>query len=482
MHQLNNSLRFSASDLVGHLDCHHLTALDAAVARGSITKPKIWDPVLQTLVERGLAHEREYVETLKKSGLSVVEITGGGINTSQVDQTLAAMRSGADAIVQGALLNGAWSGRTDILRRVETPSALGAWSYEVIDTKLARETKGATVLQLSLYADLVSAVQGRMPEHMYVVTPGSGFEPERYRTADFAAYYRRARAGLEHFLAQGSSQAATYPEPNVHCDLCAWRVPCDRQRRDDDHLCLVAGISKVQMNELRGQAVSTLAELAQMPLPIQWKPERGSGASYERIREQARIQLEGRTSGKPVYETLAVFKDLGLSRLPAPSPGDVFFDLEGDPFIEDGGLEYLFGYSFDDAGMQYRGDWAVSREEEKRAFESFVDFAMARWEKYPDFHIYHYAPYEPGALKRLMGRYASREEEIDRMLHGQLFVDLYQIVRHAIRASVESYSIKELERFVGFDRTTQLADASRALAHIQTALELKDPEAVTQEL
>src|SRR5467141_1322837 len=188
MQHLNNSIRFSASDLVGHLDCHHLTALDAAVARGSITKPKIWDPVLQTLAERGLAHEREYVETLKQSGVSVVEIAGGGINASQADQTLEAMRSGADVIVQGAFLQGAWSGRADILRRVETPSDLGAWSYEVIDTKLARETKGATVLQLSLYADLVSAVQGQMPEHMYVVTPGSGFEPERYRTADFSAY------------------------------------------------------------------------------------------------------------------------------------------------------------------------------------------------------------------------------------------------------------------------------------------------------
>jgi uncharacterized protein len=32
---------------------------------------------------------------------------------------------------------------------VETPSALGVWSYEVIDTKLARETKGGTILQLS---------------------------------------------------------------------------------------------------------------------------------------------------------------------------------------------------------------------------------------------------------------------------------------------------------------------------------------------
>src|SRR5271166_881921 len=106
MQTIDSHIRFSASDLVGHLDCHHLTALDAAVARGSLNKPKIWDPVLQTLVERGLAHERQYVETLKASGVSVVEIAGGGINSSQVDQTLSAMRAGADVIVQGALLQG----------------------------------------------------------------------------------------------------------------------------------------------------------------------------------------------------------------------------------------------------------------------------------------------------------------------------------------------------------------------------------------
>src|SRR5258707_8445850 len=117
MQQVGKELRFSASDLVGHLDCHHLTALDAAVARGSLSKPKIWDPVLQALVERGLAHERAYVDTLRQTGLSVVEIAGGGINSTQVDQTVEAMRSGADVIVQGALLHGAWSGRADILRR-----------------------------------------------------------------------------------------------------------------------------------------------------------------------------------------------------------------------------------------------------------------------------------------------------------------------------------------------------------------------------
>jgi predicted RecB family nuclease len=482
MQKIGSELRFSASDLVGHLDCHHLTALDAAVARGTATKPKIWDPVLETLAERGRAHERQYVEKLKKSGLSVVEIAGGGVEPTQVYRTIEAMLLGADVIVQGAFIQGVWSGRTDVLRRIEIPSRLGAWSYEVTDTKLARETKGATVLQLSLYSELVAAVQGRVPEHMYVVTPGTGFEPEVYRTAEFAAYYRQVKKGLERFMGENGTPIITYPEPNPHCELCAWRVPCDQRRREDDHLCLVAGITKIQTNELRGHEVSTLATLAKVPLPLAWKPERGSAASYERVREQARIQLEGRVSGKPKYETLAVEKDLGLSRLPGPSPGDVFFDLEGDPFVEDGGLEYLFGYAFEEEGLQYSGDWAVSREDEKRVFETFVDFAMARWQKYPDFHIYHYAPYEPSALKRLMGRYASRQEEIDRMLHGQVFVDLLQVVRQGVRASVESYSIKELERFFGFNRGTPLKDASRALANIQTALEMGDPEAVTQEL
>jgi predicted RecB family nuclease len=418
----------------------------------------------------------------RSRALSVVEIEGGGLTSTQVALTLEAMRSGAAVIYQGALSQGVWSGRADILRRVEVASDFGAWSYVVVDAKLARETKGATVLQLSLYSELLAAVQGRLPEHMYVVTPGTGFEPEIYRTQSFGAYYRRVKKGLEQFMDGGGSPSTTYPEPNAHCELCAWRLPCDQRRRDDDHLCLVAGITKIQMNELRGQEVSTLATLAKMPFPLKWRPDRGSVGSYERIREQARIQLDGRVAAKPLYETLAVEKDLGLSRLPAPSPGDVFFDLEGDPFIEDGGLEYLFGYSFEDGGMQYRGDWAVSREAEKQAFESFVDFVMARWEQYPDFHTYHYAPYEPSALKRLMGRYASREEEIDRMLRGGLFVDLYQVVRHAVRASVESYSIKELEKFCGFGRGTKLTDASRALANIQTALELGDAEAVTAEL
>jgi predicted RecB family nuclease len=101
------------------------------------------------------------------------------------------MQRGVPIIVQGALAHQGWNGRADILRRIEVPSTLGAWSYEPIDTKLARETKAGTILQLCLYADLLGAMQGNAPEYMYVVALWSEFQPQQYRFADYAAYFRK---------------------------------------------------------------------------------------------------------------------------------------------------------------------------------------------------------------------------------------------------------------------------------------------------
>ena len=130
---------------------------------------------------------------------------------------------------------------------------------------------------------------------------------------------------------------------------------------------------------------------------------------------------------------------------------------------------------------RYTADWALSRAEEKAAFERFVDFVIGRLEEFPDLHVYHFAPYEPAALKRLMGRYATRENEIDRMLRAGLFVDLYAVVRHGIRASVESYSIKKLEPLYGFSRAVPLTDANGAMVKVQACLELDDLENIRDE-
>ena len=483
MKKVGSTFEFSATDLVGHLNCHHLTSLDRAVADGVLSKPKVWDPLLQILSERGAAHEQSYVEHLTEAGLDVVRIDGIEVTATAVAETHSAMLRGIPVIVQAALTHQGWNGRADILRRVEAPSGLGTWSYEPIDTKLARETKAGAILQLCVYADLLSDMQGLPPEYMYVVAPWSEFQPQQFRFADYAAYFRKAKRAL---VAGTAASAAddTYPDPIAHCDICRWRQTCDKRRRDDDHLCLVAGISKLQINELKAHGIATVQALAGMPLPLAWKPDRGSADSFIRVREQARIVVEARTAGAGKFELLPVETGFGLTRLPEPSVGDVFLDLEGDPFVGEHGLEYLFGYLFKDAegALVYEGDWALTRVDEKRAFEKFVDFVMARWTQFPSLHVYHYAPYEPAALKRLMGRYATREEEIDRMLRAGLFVDLYQIVRHALRASVESYSVKQMEPFYAFTRGTPLADANSALANFQAHLELGDAPSIADEI
>jgi predicted RecB family nuclease len=482
MLRIGETIHLSASDLVGHLNCRHLTNLDLAVANGTLAKPFVRDPLLEILAERGTAHEEAYIEYLRAKGLSIVALGGIGVDAISAGQTIDAMKAGAEVITQGALQLGHWSGRADILRRVETPSHLGAWSYEAIDTKLARETKAGTVLQICLYSELVGAVQKRVPEFAYVVAPGTGFEGQPFRVTDYAAYFRRVKRSLERAVTTDAS-LDSYPDPIAHCEVCRWRFECQEKRRIDDHLCLTAGISKSQIAELKRHDVSTLAKLASVPLPLPWKPDRGAVESYVKIREQARIQVEGRTKRQTLYEALPVLPGFGLSSLPQPSPGDVFLDLEGDPFVGDSGLEFLFGYAFEDTdgSTKYTGDWAISRIHERTAFEGFVDFLIARLEKHPDLHIYHFAPYEPAALKRLMGRYATREDELDRMLRAGLFVDLYAVVRKSIRASVESYSIKKLEPLYKFERSVSLTDANKALVKVQACLELGDVENIKDE-
>ena len=179
MQAIDGTLRLSATDIANHLACAHLTQLDRGAAEGRIAAPQWRDPSLELLRERGVRHERAYVAHLKGSGVDVVELAaedGAAPAAPAADRVLAAMRAGAGAIVQAPLGSGRWVGRADLLLRVEGASGLGDWSYEVVDTKLAQETRAGTVLQLCLYTDLLAELQGRVPELMHVVTPRPDFQ------------------------------------------------------------------------------------------------------------------------------------------------------------------------------------------------------------------------------------------------------------------------------------------------------------------
>jgi predicted RecB family nuclease len=468
-----HAIRLSATDLSNHLVCHHLTANDLAVARDTKAAPQWKSPDTWILQQHGLEHEHNYLDHLESLGFAISDLREIDAEERAIKETLAAMRSGAQVIAQATLRNGQWFGRADILRRVEKPSALGPWSYEVTDCKLSSETKAGTILQLSLYSELLEQAQCVAPEFMYVVPRTQHFEHETYRVLDYAAFFRQVKTRLEQAITAPGANS-TYPEPNSHCEVCRWGRECADRWRKDDHLSLVAGITRLQRKQFAAWNADTVEKLAAFPLPLPAKPNHGSAESYIRVREQARVQVAGRSQDARIFELIEIEPDCGLTKLPSPSAGDLFLDIEGDPFVGTNGLEYLFGVVyFDAAGVpayQYR--WARNPLEEKTAFEWIVDFILAAWSRYPGLHIYHFSPYEPGALKRLMGRYASREDDIDRMLRAMLFIDLHTITRQAIRASVEQYGLKHLEPFYGFKRQVRLSDATYAKRTIEHSLEL----------
>ena len=444
------------------------------------------DPMLEVLRERGLEHEAGYVRTLESSGKSVAAIARESLHP--LEDTLRAMRDGADVIVQARLEHGRWAGWADVLLRVDGESRLGPWRYEPIETKLARETRGSTLLQLCLYAELLEEMQGAAPEHLRVVVPDTAFVPERYRLDEFRAYFRLVRRNFEAEMEKappGSPEdVLPYPEPIAHCAICDWFRTCEERWSRDDAVCLVAGIQRSQRKELARRGVTTLAGLAEVPLPLAWRPERGSAASIERAREQARVQLEARVTGRPVHQLLLPVEErLGLAALPEPSPLDLFLDLEGDRLAEKGGVDYLFGYAFENTkGPKYEALWALSPEEERGAFERLIDEIIARRRRDGGMHVYHFAHYEATALKRLMGKYGTRADELDELLRGEIFVDLHRVVRKALRAGVSSYSIKELEPLYGFARAMDLRLASRRRRGIEYAIASRGASSLAREV
>ena len=474
MQRIEGQLVLSPTDLTKHLACRHVTTLDLAALQGPAGGGAKTDDALNLVFSKGMDHERAYLARLRLAGLVVTEIptrydVAGRIEAEQ--QTLAAMRAGVDVIYQATFYDGQWGGQADFLLRTDRPSDLGEWSYDIADTKLARRLKVPALLQMATYAERLAALQGVHPEFLTVVT-GDGVE-RPWRLADVASYARRARNRLRHAV---EAAPATQPVPVAHCSQCRWSTHCADQWEAADDLSLVAGMRKDHRQTLVAAGISTVADLgkadpADLPRTI-GKPSR------ERLAQQARLQVAERTTGAPAYELLPPEAGKGLLGLPTPSPGDVYLDFEGDPFAHDGaGREYLAGL-WEREGT-FTSWWAHSFEREQTLTEQLIDDLIGRLKADPDMHVYHYAAYEQTALKRLTGRHGTRETELDTLLRGERFVDLYAVVRNGIRISKPSYSIKKLEDFYwGHTRSAgseaEVADAMTSVVEYERFLVEED--------
>lgn len=479
MQRLEGRLVYAASDLTDYLECARLTELDALVARGELTRPDSVDPCGELLRRKGDEHEQGYLEKLRaRYPGEVVEFRrcDNSIEAYREaeQRTLDAMQRGVRIIYQATFFDGQFIGRADFLRRVEQPSALGAYAYEVIDTKLGLTARPYYLVQLCNYSEHLERLQGTIPKLGHVVF-GNG-ETTAFRLHDYMAYYRHLKRAFLGFVgeAERSDQPREYPLKRSHCAICPWDAACAKQRRDDDHLSLVASMRRGQIAKLREAEIQRVADLAQAS--DERRPAGMSPETFEKLRRQASLQVRARESGQPIYELLDAPAPLGFALLPPPAKGDVFFDMEGDPLFEPGrSLEYLFGCWMPDDEPAFRAFWGTSRDDEKRAFEDFVDFIRKRRERYPALHVYHYANYEKSALRRLAQQHGTREEEIDDLLRGEVLVDLFAVVRQAVAISEEGYGLKNVERFYDLERLTDVKKGAESIVMFERWLLEPDP-------
>jgi len=483
MFLLDSTVVYSATDLANAATCEFATLRALDVKLGLATAVVVADAMLSRTAELGDAHELRVLAGYVTAHGTHVDGTSGGVVEvdarhgydevtlrAKCDETLAALRAGADVVFQGSFFDGRFHGRSDFLVRIDD-------SYAVYDTKLAKHAKITALLQLAAYADQLQrhgiAVHGDV-----TLILGDGAESV-HAVDDLIPVYLERRARLEQILDEhhSSPDPVAWNDPRYlacgRCDVCAAEVDAHRD------LLLVANLRVTQRARLRAAGIETIEDLATSTGAVDGVPL----ATLERLRTQARLQVAQDerpllADGRPDVHA-EVFDTAPLAVLPLPDAGDIFFDFEGDPlWAENGsadwGLEYLFGVV--EAGTEtFVAFWAHDRREEKAALLDFLAYVKERRTLHPSMHIYHYAAYEKTALLRLVGRHGVGEEEVDDLLRAGVFVDLYSTVRQSIRVSQPSYSIKKLEPlYMGADLRDGVTNAADSVAEYARACHARD--------
>ncbi|GHG43852.1 hypothetical protein GCM10011331_01720 [Flavimobilis marinus] len=516
----DDTLVYSATDLASAASCEFalLRALDGRLGRVDPVVLPV-DAMLERAARLGDAHEQRVLEDYlarfgpwdraSGTGVACIERPAGasGRRRDALErkhaQTLDVLRAGADVVFQAGFFDGRFGGWADFLVRMPgsgepgSAAADGVPTYAVYDTKLARHAKVTALLQVTAYADQLLRAGIRPADQVHLVLGDRSTVSHELR--DLLPVYRERRAALEGLLDRHRAADApvVWGEPSVRaCGRCAVCAPEVESHRD---VLLVAGLRSTQRARLLAAGITTIDQLAASRVPVD-----GVGAAtLEALRLQAALQVEQDPPGSEVGggEAVAAESDAVSSQtttgvvfrvvdaapihgLPAPDPGDVFFDFEGDPLWSedasaDWGLEYLFGLveapQEPTAQPVFRTFWAHDRAQEKQALLDFLAYVTQRRAAHPGMHVYHYAPYEKTALLRLAGRHGVGEQEVDDLLRAGVLVDLYATVRRSVRTGQRSYSIKKLEPlYMEAARAGEVTTAGDSIVEYADACALRD--------
>ncbi|MGV8873613.1 MAG: TM0106 family RecB-like putative nuclease [Rhodococcus sp. (in: high G+C Gram-positive bacteria)] len=468
MFLLGDRIVYSASDLAAAAACEfgllrRLDGLTGLIPR-AVAEP---DPMLDRTSALGFEHERHQRERFEQrypGGVLAMDRPG---RTAQemadaAWATFAALTARTPVVYQATFFDGRFLGFCDFL------VAQGS-SYAVYDTKLSRHAKVPALLQLAAYADALQA-GGITPSDDVHLMLGDGSD-SAHALAEILPVYRQSREHLQDILDEHHAEGTVVDWFDPRYSGCGQCEACTVEVERHRDLVLVAGMRGSTREKLLAAGIATVDELAESTRTVDGMSTRTAA----NLRAQAALQVRQEHSGDAEFE---IFDAEALGVIPEPDPGDIFFDFEGDPLwaeagSTDWGLEYLFGvYTADGDFLPF---WAHDRAQERGALIEFLDYVSARRAAYPNMHVYHYAPYEKTALLRLAGRYGVGEDAVDDLLRHDVLVDLYPVVRSAVRIGARSYSIKKLEPlYMPAARDGDVTDAAASIVEYANWCDLRD--------
>ena len=460
MRKFSGKLVYSPSDLITYLKSPFASWMEHYYLENrDKIKPDEATEDEKLIAEMGNKHELEMLNEFRGK-TNVAEIPKEDINVSRL-KTLESIAAKAPIIFQAYLEDSEFAGYADFLILDEYGQ------YQIWDTKLARAPKPYYAIQLCCYSEMFAGSTGNKIPEKFGIILGSKDSVE-FRVEDFIHYYKRVKAGFLAMHNGFTGEMTDCPEPLPGADHGRWTSYAEKYFEETDSLFGVAGITVGQIKKLKKAGITTMEELSKVSGK---SVNKLSNDTLAKLISQARLQCQTREARKKEPDAIAVYEviskstpnegRIGLESLPAANMADVFFDMEGYPLIS-GGLEYLFGVcsTGDKHGSyEFHDWWAHDRDEEKLAFEGFIDWTFDRWKKNPGMHIYHYAAYEVSAIRRLSTRHDTRQDEVDELLRNEVFVDLYRVVRHSLRIGERSYSIKVVEQLYRPKRSTDVANA-----------------------
>ncbi len=466
-----------AEQLTHYQRCHRRAYLDVY---GDPSQRDAPNEYLMKLIQDSQAHQQRFIE---QQPVYQPRYPQGDWQAAAA-ATIALMQQGVEQIFQGVLLVPGPQGvmlksKPDLLVRQSGHSDFGDWLYVPMEIKLGKRPKAEYQVATAFHTFVTAQVQGAWPEEAWLLLrEGKTFAVDLW---DLLPRMQEILDGCIQTLVEQL-------EPDVfitrsRCSLCPWLTQCHTLAKADQHLSLLPGVTPSRYVQLQTLNLTTVRSLADLnPLAIETLPGFGKDTAYKLVRQaqstlhNQAIFIEEAAFAPPSQPT---FKHRGglsshyphtlLAELDIPTaPIELYFDIEAEPSLN---LAYLHGVVVVDRVANTQRFYPLLAEhpdDEIVVWRQFLDLAA----QYPTAPIFHFCPYEAQTVERLAKLYGSFSHRIDPLLNR--FVDLHDRITRTVTLPVESYALKPIARWLGFDWRDPAANGAQSICWYSQWLTTRD--------